>query len=134
VKNSNVQWILRVAVSGEFLGQESIWAGEAAECVADQGEFWEYHGYLFQNQSGENQGTFSKKNLESFAKTLKLDTSQFNSCLDSGKYSQKVLRDRSDGQQFGVNSTPTFFIGNEKSVGVLNYEDFKSKIESKLKD
>ena len=26
-----------------FLGPESVYAAEAAECAADQGKFWEYH-------------------------------------------------------------------------------------------
>lgn len=115
-----------------FLGQESNWASEAAECAGEQGKFWEYHNYLFENQSGENQGAFSKENLESFAKILDLDIPKFNSCVDSGKYSQKVLGDRGDGQALGVNSTPTFFIDGEKSAGVIGYDDFRRRIEAKL--
>lgn len=115
-----------------FIGQESTWAAEAAECAGQQGKFWEYHSYLYGHQSGENKGAFSKDNLKSFAKTLNLNTEQFNLCLDTDKYSQKVSNDRADGQDLGVNSTPTFFINGEKSVGVLNYETFKAKIESKL--
>ncbi len=55
-----------------FLGEESRWAAEAARCAGDQGKFWEYHDYLYNHQSGENQGAFSLDNLKSFAKTLGL--------------------------------------------------------------
>ena len=43
-----------------FLGPESTWAAEAAECASDQDKYWEYHDVLFSNQSGENQGAFNK--------------------------------------------------------------------------
>src|SRR3989337_1514537 len=36
-----------------FLGEESQWAAEAAECAADQDAFWEYHDKLFNSQNGE---------------------------------------------------------------------------------
>ncbi len=115
-----------------FLGQESTWAAEASECAGEQGKFWEFHNYLYEHQSGENQGAFSKKNLEGFAKILKLDLSKFNTCIDELKYSQKVVGDRSDGQALGINSTPTFFIDGEKVVGVIGYEDFKIKLDNFL--
>lgn len=124
-----------------FLGQESTWAAEAAECAGEQGKFWEYHNYLYDHQNGENRGAFSKDNLKSFAKNFNLNTEQFNLCLDTDKYSQKVSNDRSDGNALGVNSTPTFFISKslkgslingEKSVGVLSLEVFKSKINAAL--
>lgn len=117
-----------------FLGQESTWAAEAAECAGEQGKFWEYHNYLYSHQSGENKGAFSKDNLKEFAKTLTLpNTPQFDLCLDTDKYSQKISNDISDGQQLGINSTPTFFINGEKEVGVLTYDSFKSKIKPLLK-
>lgn len=116
-----------------FLGQESILAAQAAQCAGEQGKFWDYHDYLYEHQGGENNGTFSKDNLKNFAKTLNLDTSKFNACLDSGKYAAKVTSDTSDGGKAGVNSTPTFFINGQKEVGVPNYNDFKSKIDALLK-
>lgn len=116
-----------------FLGQESTWAAEAAECSAEQGKFWEYHDYLYEHQSGENKGAFSKDHLKDFAKFLGLKTDQFNSCLDSDKYSNVVSSDLSDGQKAGVNSTPTFFINGQKNVGVLSYEQFKNILDAQLK-
>ncbi len=116
-----------------FIGNESKWAGEAAECSAEQGKFWEYHNFLYDHQKGENEGTFSKDNLKGFAKFLNLDTQKFISCLDSDKTSGVVSSDTADGQAAGVNSTPTFFINGEKNAGVLSLEQFKSKIDPLLK-
>ncbi len=125
--------ILFVFRNFAFIGQESTWAAQAAECSAQQGKFWEYHNYLYDHQKGENQGNFSKDNLKSFAKFLNLDTQKFNSCLDTDKTSGVVSSDTADGQAAGVNSTPTFFINGEKNAGVLPEEKFKSLIDPLLK-
>lgn len=116
-----------------FLGQESNWAGEAAECAVSEGKFWEYHNYLYEHQGIENSGAFSKANLESFASILNLNTEQFKFCLETDKTLSKVLNDTADGKILGINSTPTFFLNGEKIIGVSSYSDLKAKVESKIK-
>src|SRR5512136_1905445 len=107
VKSGKMKFVYRHMA---FLGNESQWAAEASECAADQGKFWEYHDKLFTSQQGENQGAFSKDNLKKFAADLKLDTTKFNQCLDSGKYTDKIKKSTEDAAKFGVSSTPTVFI------------------------
>lgn len=116
-----------------FLGPESDWAANAAECAGEQGKFWQYYDYIYEHQSGENKGAFSKDNLKSFAKTLNLDTSKFSTCVDSNKYLSKVVSDTNDGKALGVNSTPTFYLNGEQIRGVVPYDSLKTKIDSLLK-
>jgi len=116
-----------------FLGPESNWAAEAAECAADQDKFWEYHDKLYDSQSGENQGAFNKDNLKKFAEELGLDTSAFNECLDSGKYTQLIQDESSLASSIGVRSTPTFLINGQAVVGAQPYEIFQQTIDSLLK-
>ncbi|MDE2588352.1 MAG: DsbA family protein, partial [Patescibacteria group bacterium] len=66
--------------------------------------------YLYQNQGGIQTGWASTSNLKSYASSLGLDTNQFNACLDSGKYSDRVTHNREVGLSKGVQGTPTFFI------------------------
>lgn len=102
-----------------FVGQErgeSHLAAEAARCAADQGKFWEYHSKLFLNQNGENEGAFSQENLMRFASELSLNASQFETCLQDGKYREAVISDTQDGSRLGVNATPTVFVGYEKII------------------
>lgn len=99
-----------------FLGPESIKAAEAARCAADQGKFWQYHDYLFTHQQGENQGHFSNANLESFAQTLGLDTTAFNTCLNSDKYAKAVADSTQEGSTIGVQGTPKGFIMKDGKV------------------
>jgi cyclophilin family peptidyl-prolyl cis-trans isomerase len=107
VKTGEMKFVYRYMA---FLGDESQWAAEAAECAGDQGKFWEYHDKLFASQNGENQGAFSKDNLKKFAADLGLNTTTFNQCVDSGKFTDKIKKSSNDASQFGVSSTPTVFV------------------------
>ena len=115
-----------------FLGEESTWAAEAAECAADQDKYWEYHDKLFASQNGENQGAFAKENLKQFAVELDLDADQFNECMDSGKHTELIQSDTSMAQQIGVQSTPSFLVNGTPLVGAVPSEDFQSLIDQKL--
>ena len=99
-----------------FLGQESNQAALAAMCANDQGKFWDYHDYLFSHQNGEDQGAFADPNLKTFAKTLGLDTTAFNTCFDSGKYTQAVAHSKTGGVSVGVSGTPKGFIIADKNI------------------
>lgn len=115
-----------------FLGPESEWAAEAAECAHEQGQFWKYHDKLFANQRGENEGAFNKDNLKRFAAELGLDTKAFNRCLDSGRYAQEVQDDKEEGQRLGVRGTPAFFINGELVSGAQPFSAVKQMIDSEL--
>jgi protein-disulfide isomerase len=115
-----------------FLGEESQWAAEAAECASDQNAFWEFHDYLFSHQNGENQGAFSKDKLKGFAADMGLDTTAFNACIDSGKYTQLVQDQTNIARQLGVQSTPTFAVNGQPVVGAQTFDAFKTTIDALL--
>jgi len=58
---------------------------------------------------------------------------QFISCLDSGKFVDKVKKDFQEVQGIGVSGTPTFLISGEKLVGAQPFLEFQKIIEDKLK-
>lgn len=117
-----------------FLGQESTWASEAAECANEQGKFWEYHNWLYDNQAPESDlAYYSKTNLIKYAGKVGLDTNKFSSCLNSDKYSGRVSTDLSQGQTAGVTGTPTVFINGQSIVGAQPFSVFKAIIDSELK-
>ncbi len=115
-----------------FLGQESIWAAQAAECAADQGKFWEFHDLLFDRQNGENQGAFTKDKLLGFAKEMKLDMTRFEPCLQNDETLPRVAADTQEAQQVGVRGTPTFFINGKPMVGAQPLQSFQQQIEAAL--
>ncbi|HEY7063538.1 MAG TPA: thioredoxin domain-containing protein [Chloroflexota bacterium] len=111
-----------------FLGQESVWAAEAADCADEQGRFWDYHDKLYAAQSGENRGTFSKDNLKRFAADLGLDQPAFNACVDSDRYAGQVKAETEAGRQQGVRVTPTLFVNGQKLEGVPSFEQLSQVI------
>ena len=115
-----------------FLGDESFLAAEATECADEQGQFWEYHDYLFTHQGGENQGAFSSANLKAFAGAVGLDEAAFAECLDAGRYTQIVRQETAFAQQLGVQSTPTFALNGRPIVGGQPFETFQQLIEAEL--
>ena len=115
-----------------FLGQESIWAAQAAECAADQGKFWAFHDLLFDRQNGENQGAFTKDKLLGFAKELNLDMTKFEPCLKNDETLQRVTADTQEGSQAGVRGTPTFFINGKPLVGAQPWQAFQQAIDAAL--
>lgn len=110
---------------------ESVWAAEAAHCAAEQGGFWAYHDKLFANQRGVNQNAFSRANLVRFARELGLKEEDFRICLESGRYKEKVREEGREGQEQGVNSTPSFIINGQIVRGV-DYLGLRELIERSL--
>ena len=87
---------------------------------------------MYSNQNGENQGAFSKDHLKQFAQTLGLDTTAFNECLDSSKYTEAVQTDTSFAQALGVRSTPSFVVNGQPVVGGQPFEVFQELIDGLL--
>jgi protein-disulfide isomerase len=115
-----------------FLGVESVWAAEAAECAANQAKFWRYHDLLFNRQGNENGGAFTKAKLEGFARELGLDMSRFRPCLEKGRTLGRVQADRQEGTQAGVNGTPTLFVNGQSMVGATSLAKLQSAIKQIL--
>jgi protein-disulfide isomerase len=116
-----------------FLGDESRWAAEAAECAANQGKFWDFHDLLFARQMSENGGAFTKNNLIVAAKEVKMDNAKFADCLNQDKTLDRVQADTNEGNKIGVRGTPSFLINGKLIVGAQPYEAFKTAIDAALK-
>lgn len=110
------------------LGDESKWAAQAAECAADQGQFWEYHDLLFANQGGENQGAFTKAKLIGLAQELELAPTRFASCLNNDETLTRVQADTQEARVVGVRGTPTFFLNGQLLVGAQPLAAFEKMI------
>lgn len=81
---------------------------EAVECARDQGRFWEFHGYLYNNSDA----TFDTNQALKIARLVGVkDLKSFQSCWENGKYASRVLKDIEDGAKVGIQGTPTFIIG-----------------------
>ncbi len=96
-------------------------AAEAAECAAEQGKFWEMHDKLFADNTA---GRMSQEQYKIDAADLGLNQEQFDQCLDSNKYTDKVGEQAAEGGKAGATGTPTFFANGYIYPGAYPFEDF----------
>ena len=102
-------------------------AAEAAQCAAEQGQFWPYYDRLFADQT-----KLSDDGLKQSAAALGMDAGRFNACVDTHKYKDRVETDIKDGNDAGVNGTPAFFINGRMLTGAQPFEAFKRIIDEEL--
>ncbi len=84
-------------------------AARAAFAAMRQDKFWQMHDMLF-----ENADALTDSDLESYAQELGLDMDRFRADFASEEAAAFVLRDRDQGRELGVNSTPTIYINGRK--------------------
>ncbi len=102
-------------------------AHEAAYCANDQKRYFEFHKKLFKNQRN-----VKVAELKKYATELQLDADKFNTCLDQGKYAEKVQKNIMEGSAAGVTGTPAFFINGIMLSGAQPYEALKEIIDEEL--
>ncbi len=113
---------------------------EATECVAELGgedAFWNYVDKIFEKTTSNGTG-FALDQLGPLAAETGVNQSAFQSCLDSGKYSQLVKDQIADGTIGGVSGTPSTFVVDAKGkskivVGAQPIDAFKTVIDQALK-
>ena len=111
---------------------EATLAAEAAECANDQGRYWEYHYKLYAEQQGENEGTFLPERLKQFATELGLDQDEFDTCLDSHRHYDEIMREQEEAMALGARGTPTLVINGTMIPGCLPFDRFQPLIEEAL--
>src|SRR3989338_5116050 len=80
---------------------------EATECAFELGgnkAFWDYVNKIFEITPANNGLDHAK--LPEIAGQIGLNMNDFQTCLDSGRYAEKVKADYNDGLKAGVNGTP----------------------------
>ena len=89
-------------------------AAAAAKCAGDQDRYWEYRDVLSDRAGywGDLSRARALAQFESYAETIGLDRDMFLVCLNSGEHTPEVITDYTDGISYGVDATPTLFVGN----------------------
>ncbi len=96
------------------LHPEAVLAAVAGECAEEQKSFWAYHDKLYQHQDA-----LSEEDLIRYAEEVGMDKRDFRTCLNSGRYTDEVVEDISDGSAAGVYGTPTFFLNGTRVEGAI---------------
>jgi len=108
---------------------------QASECANEEGKFWQLHDKIFEEQEKLSPGStaqFEASDIKRWASELGLNTTQFNQCLDSGKFAKNVTDDEQEGQKLSVSGTPTIFVNGQVVVGAQPYSAFKTLIDQEL--
>ena len=92
---------------------------QAAECVssiAGNRAFWVWLNQVFDESKGNGQGA---GDLALLAQSIGVDVDKFASCVNSGKFRDKVADDIQSAKEIGVNSTPmTFIVDNHTGQSI----------------
>ncbi|HEU4799700.1 MAG TPA: DsbA family protein [Gemmatimonadales bacterium] len=103
-------------------------AAEASLCANEQGKFWEMHDMMFAEQD-----RLSVRELKAMPGRLGMKQSDFDACLDSGRYVEQVQNDLAEGNRAGITGTPAVFVnGVELPGGAVSYEEVAKAIEKEL--
>jgi protein-disulfide isomerase len=99
-------------------------AAEAAEAAATQGEFWQMHDLLY-----ENQRRLRDEDLRAYAERLGLDVERFDKELAEHVHAARVHEDFISGVRSGVNGTPTFYINGARHDDSYDIETLLAALE-----
>lgn len=102
-------------------------AAQAAEAAGLQDKYWDMHYMIYENQKEWSDSSGAKEIFESYAQKLGLDVAKYKEDFD--KTRSVIEQDYADGNQVGVDSTPTFFINGQKHAGVIDASQFQALID-----
>ncbi len=116
-----------------FIGQASFDAAVAARCAGNQGQFWAYMEYLFANQGPENGGWANRTLFDRIANAVGLKQATFDQCLSDPSILAAVKAETAQGQQLGIQGTPTLFINGKQYGGGLDLNSISSALDAALR-
>lgn len=76
--------------------------------------------------------SITNDDIKAWAKELGLNSSNFNSCIDSEKFKTAIEEDTKAGQTAQVSGTPSFLINGILLVGAQPFDAFKTAIDQEL--
>lgn len=100
----------------------------AAQCAAEQNEFWEYGRRLFKEQAIANAqptaaqagaaltAAFSTEKLKQYAADLGLDAAKYAACLTGDTATARIADDSRLTEQYGMKGTPTFVVNGKALI------------------
>lgn len=152
-KSGNVAWVYRnfpidkpgTRPDGGILHPNAGHEAQALECAGALGgndKFWAYTNRLYDitpSVTASSPDGLDQKQLPAIAQYVGLNVTDFQTCLDSGRYKDKVEAQYLEGLNVGIEGTPTSFIltPSGKTVPVAGaepYESVKAAIDALLAD
>lgn len=133
VKNGQASfaWIYTPGHGNGEMGSKALY------CAFEKNKFWEVHdllmtskGYDLLNDTIKNDKSKSG-DLADFLQPV-FDSGTMKSCLDSGKYDNRLQEDIALAQSIGISGTPGFYFNDKQFAGAYSYTDMESTVKSVL--
>ena len=130
VKTGKVLFKYIPFVAGSF--RHATEATRAAECTADQGQFWLMMERLYVTQAEWKSGNVADAQMAALASTLPIDSVKFASCYASKRTDARTARATAVANDIGVRVTPSFLVDGHPVQGALPIAEFRKLIETAL--
>jgi protein-disulfide isomerase len=129
------QWIdtgkAKIVYRDYPLDRNALKAAMVARC-APPDHYAAFVQVLFQTQMDWGMNADPTQALKRIALLGGISEDKFNQCINDDALSKKIVAEEYAAQKdYGVDSTPTFFINGKKVVGALPYDDFVKELEGK---
>ena len=131
-KSGQVAWVYRHFPLDQ-LHSKARKEAEATECANELGgndAFWAYLDKLFEVTPSNDRLDLSQ--LPQIAEDVGLNRSQFETCLESGKFRTLIQEDFQEGLRLGITGTPYFFVNGIPVNGARPQPEFEEIIEAEL--
>lgn len=107
---------------------------KALYCAYESGKFWEVHDLLMTNQGYDLLNNTVKNDKAKSGEIANFLSSVFpyndmKSCLDSGKYDDKLSEDTSAAQGLGITGTPGFYVNTTLFGGAYSWTDMEKSLK-----
>lgn len=116
-----------------LFGEASMAGAVAGRAAGEQGKFWEFNEALYAAAPERGKADLLEPELMAFAQKAGVpDMAKFAADLKSPELLARVKSDLAEGTGLGLNSTPTFVIGNQSIPGAQPIEVFTQIIDEAL--
>jgi protein-disulfide isomerase len=107
---------------------QAEFGAEAALAAQAQGKFWEMHDLLYAGFPH-----LDRQRVFGYAQKIGLDMKRFTADVDSHKYLARIRAEKAQGEDDGVQGTPTFFIDGKRYNGAFDLASLTPIIQQELK-
>ena len=99
-------------------------AAEAGQCAHEQNKFWEFHDVIYQHE-----GSIQASDLQAYATEVGLNLEQFNDCVTSRRYRDRVNAQQHEAFERGLKGAPAFFVNGQPIIGPQSLAVFEKLID-----
>ena len=106
---------------------------KALYCAQEKKKFWEAHdllmseaGYKLLNETVKNDVS-KAGTMADFLKAA-VPANDMKTCLESGKYDNRIVDDMAVAKQFGFSGTPSFFVNTTHFGGAYSFKDMQDAV------